>query len=232
MNRILLADDDIELCDMLREYLQAEGFQVEAVHDGEAALREARAGRHDLLLLDVMMPERNGFDVLRELRKHSQMPVLMLTARDEDIDSIVGLELGADDYVTKPCNPRVLVARIRATLRRAHMMAEDGSDPGSPEVLTLDDLQMHTGSRSVTLNGQAVAMTSTEYSVLEVLLREAGHVVSKAELSEQALGRKLTRYDRSLDMHLSSLRRKLGPLANGAERIKTVRGVGYQYTSP
>jgi len=232
MNRILLADDDIELCDMLREYLQAEGFQVEAVHDGDAALQRAGTNDHELLVLDVMMPERNGFDVLRELRKHSQMPVLMLTARDEDIDSIVGLELGADDYVTKPCNPRVLVARIRATLRRAQMTAEDGSDPGSPQVLTLDDLQMHTGSRNVALNGQAVAMTSTEYRVLEVLLREAGRVVSKADLSERALGRKLTRYDRSLDMHLSSLRRKLGPLPSGAERIKTVRGVGYQYTSP
>jgi len=232
MNRILLADDDIEMCDMLREYLQAEGFLVEAVHDGDAALQRARTNDHDLLVLDVMMPARNGFDVLRDLRRSSQMPVLMLTARDEDIDSIVGLELGADDYVTKPCNPRVLVARIRATLRRAQMTAEDGSEPASPEVLTLDALQMHTGSRSVVLEGQAVAMTSTEYSVLEVLLREAGHVVSKADLSERALGRKLTRYDRSLDMHLSSLRRKLGPLPNGAERIKTVRGVGYQYTSP
>ncbi len=232
MNRILLADDDIELCEMLQQYLQAEGFQVEAVHDGEHALQQALTNVHDLLVLDVMMPGRNGFDVVRDLRKHSRMPVLMLTARGEDIDSIVGLELGADDYVTKPCNPRVLVARIRATLRRTQAAAEDDSECAEPDVLTLNDLQMHTGSRTVTLNGHAVAMTSTEYSVLEVLLREAGHVVSKMDLSQRALGRALTRYDRSLDMHLSSLRRKLGPLPSGAERIKTVRGVGYQYTSP
>ena len=230
MNRILLADDDTELCEMLREYLQAEGFDVEAVHDGEAALQKALANVHDLLVLDVMMPKRNGFDVLRDLRKTSLIPVLMLTARDEDVDSIVGLELGADDYLPKPCNPRVLVARIRAVLRRTLAGTDDASTTGQPDVLTLDDLEMHTGSRTVELSGRPVTMTSTEYSVLEVLLREAGHVVSKADLSDRALGRKLTRYDRSIDMHLSSLRKKLGPLSSGAERIKTVRGVGYQYT--
>ncbi len=230
MNRILLADDDTELCEMLQEYLEAEGFDVEAVHDGEAALQQALTNAHDLLVLDVMMPKRNGFDVLRDLRKNSLIPVLMLTARDEDVDSIVGLELGADDYLPKPCNPRVLVARIRAVLRRTLTGAEDAGATGQPDILTLDDLEMHTGSRTIVLGGQPVAMTSTEYSVLEVLLREAGHVVSKADLSERALGRKLTRYDRSIDMHLSSLRKKLGPLPGGAERIKTVRGVGYQYT--
>jgi len=232
MNRILLADDDTELCEMLQEYLEAEGFQVEAVHNGEEALERARSNAHDLLVLDVMMPKRNGFDVLRDLRMSSLMPVLMLTARDEDVDSIVGLELGADDYVPKPCNPRVLVARIRAALRRTQASAGNNSAHTQPDVLTLDDLQMHTGSRSVVIGEKPIAMTSTEYSVLEVLLREAGHVVSKADLSERALGRKLTRYDRSIDMHLSSLRKKLGPLPNGTERIKTVRGVGYQYTSP
>ena len=230
MNRILLADDDTELCEMLREYLEAEGFDVEAVHDGEAALQKALANVHDLLVLDVMMPKRNGFDVLRDLRKTSLIPVLMLTARDEDVDSIIGLELGADDYLPKPCNPRVLVARIRAVLRRTLAGAEDAGTNRPPDILTLDDLEMHTGSRTVELSGMPVTLTSTEYSVLEVLLREAGHVVSKGDLSERALGRKLTRYDRSIDMHLSSLRKKLGPLSSGAERIKTVRGVGYQYT--
>jgi two-component system response regulator CpxR len=230
MNRILLADDDAELCEMLQEYLEAEGFEVEAVHDGEAALQRARTSSHDVLVLDVMMPRRNGFDVLRDLRKSSLIPVLMLTARDEDVDSIVGLEMGADDYLPKPCNPRVLVARIRAVLRRTQTSIEDGAATEQPEVLTLNDLEMHTGSRTVVLRGTPLAMTSTEYSVLEVLLREAGHVVSKAELSERALGRKLTRYDRSIDMHLSSLRKKLGPLPNGVDRIKTVRSVGYQYT--
>jgi two-component system response regulator CpxR len=224
MPRILLADDDVELSDMLREYLVAEGFSVDVAYDGEAALAQAGAGEFDLVVLDVMMPRKNGFDVLRELRQHTQMPVLMLTARDEDVDSIVGLELGADDYLGKPCNPRVLVARIRSILRRA-----EPARAVPVEVLHFGDLEMHTGARSVTRGGQAIAMTSTEYSVLEVLLRAAGQVVSKAELSERALGRKLTRYDRSLDMHVSSLRKKLGALAGGAERIKTVRGVGYQY---
>ena len=231
MNRILLADDDVELCGMLKQYLEVEGFQISMAHDGEAALNQARTGNYDLIVLDVMMPQLNGFDVLRELRRDSLMPVLMLTARGEDVDSIVGLELGADDYLPKPCNPRVLVARIRAILRRAQTQAQTqhGEESASPETLKLGDLEIRTGSRTVTLDGKPVTMTSTEYSVLEVLLREAGHVVSKAELSERALGRELTRYDRSIDMHLSSLRKKLGPLANGEERIKTVRGIGYQY---
>lgn len=230
MNRILLADDDTELCELLQEYLEGEGFQVEAVFDGEAALKQAQTNVHDVLVLDVMMPKRNGFDVLRDLRKSSLMPVLMLTARDEDVDSIVGLELGADDYLPKPCNPRVLVARIRAVLRRVQPSTDGGATNEQPDVLIRDDLEMHAGSRTIVLRGNAVAMTSTEYSVLEVLLREAGHVVTKADLSERALGRKLTRYDRSIDMHLSSLRKKLGSLPSGADRIKTVRGVGYQYT--
>ncbi len=230
MNRILLADDDIELCEMLKEYLDVEGFQVGMAHDGQSALNQARTGDYELVVLDVMMPQLNGFDVLRQLRTDSLLPVLMLTARGEDVDSIVGLELGADDYLPKPCNPRVLVARIRAILRRLPSTTPQGEESAPPEILELDGLEIQTGSRTVTLHEQPVAMTSTEYSVLEVLLREAGHVVSKAELSERALGRELMRYDRSIDMHLSSLRKKLGPLANGEERIKTVRGVGYQYT--
>jgi len=230
VSRILLADDDVELTEMLSQYLAGEGFAVESAHDGEAALAKARHGGFDLMVLDVMMPRKNGFDVLRELRASSLMPVLMLTARDEDVDSIVGLELGADDYLPKPCNPRVLVARIRAILRRAPTGDTTIAGQEAPQTLTLGDLEMHAGTRRVTCGGKPVVMTSTEYSVLEALLREAGHVVSKAELSERALGRKLTRYDRSLDMHVSSLRRKLGTLAGGEERIKTVRGVGYQYT--
>ena len=229
MNHILLADDDAELTEMLTQYLVAEGFDVDSAPDGETALSMARSGAFDLMVLDVMMPRKNGFDVLRDLRAQSLMPVLMLTARDEDVDSIVGLELGADDYLPKPCNPRVLVARIRAILRRAGPVPDtDGID--TPQTLTLGDLEMHTGTRRVLCGGQPLAMTSTEYSVLEVLLREAGHVVSKVDLSERALGRKLTRYDRSLDMHVSSLRKKLGSLPGDEERIKTVRGVGYQYT--
>jgi two-component system response regulator CpxR len=231
VSRILLVDDDTELTDMLSQYLANEGFTVDSAHDGETALGKARNGHYDLLVLDVMLPGKNGFDVLRELRQQSLLPVLMLTARDEDIDSVVGLELGADDYLPKPCNPRVLVARIRAILRRAGPAGGiSGND--TPQTLTIGNLEMHTGTRRVLCGGQPVVMTSTEYSVLEVLLRDAGHVVSKADLSERALGRKLTRYDRSLDMHVSSLRKKLGSLPGGEERIKTVRGVGYQYTRP
>ncbi len=230
MNRILLADDDVELCRMLEQYLEFEGFKVSATHDGESALDQARTGDYDLVVLDLMMPQINGFDALRELRKDSLVPVLMLTARSEDVDSIIGLELGADDYLAKPCNPRILVARVRAILRRSKSQERGGEESAPPEILKIDDLEVQTGSRTVALHGRPIAMTSTEYSVLEVLLREAGHVVTKAELSERALGRELTRYDRSIDMHLSSLRKKLGPFANGEERIKTVRGVGYQYT--
>ena len=232
MDQILLADDDIELGEMLAQYLGTEGFGVETAHDGETALAMARAGHYDLIILDVMMPRLGGFDVLRELRQRSLVPVLMLTARGEDVDSIVGLELGADDYLAKPCNPRVLVARVRAILRRAAGASAAGADPEAPQVLVLGDIEMQTGTRRVYCGGLLVPLTSTEYSVLEVLLRSAGRVVSKSQLSEHALGRELTPYDRSLDMHVSSLRRKLGPLYGQEERIKTVRSVGYQYIRP
>jgi two-component system response regulator CpxR len=230
MTRILLADDDTELCEMLQEYLEAEGFEVEVAHDGDDALSQVGTGRADLIVLDVMMPRRNGLDVLRELRPTSLIPVLMLTARGDDIDSIVGLELGADDYLAKPCNPRVLVARIRALLRRTVPPADGAALDGPPDHLAVDDLEMHTGTRRVAVAGEPVALTSTEFSVLEVLLRAAGHVVSKADLSEHALGRPLERYDRSIDMHMSSLRKKLGRRPDGTARITTVRGIGYQYT--
>lgn len=226
MARILLADDDIELGDMLVEYLGKEGFEVDVARDGDTALSKALANPYDLLILDVMMPNRNGFDVLRELRVRSLLPVLMLTARGDDVDSIVGLELGADDYLAKPSNPRVMVARIRAILRRA----EGHNDSERSEQIAFDDIFMNTGSRTVVCGNIPIPMTSTEFSLLGVLLREAGSVVTKAILSERALGRKLSRYDRSLDMHVSNLRKKLGPLPDGQERIKTVRGVGYIYS--
>jgi DNA-binding response OmpR family regulator len=233
MARLLLADDDIELSNMLVDYLAEEGFEVDVAYDGDTALNNVLANQYDLLILDVMMPNRNGFDVLRELRTQSLLPVLMLTARGNDVDSIVGLELGADDYLAKPSNPRVLVARIRAILRRAESTEAQGgphSDHERPGQIVLDDLVMRTGSRTVTCGDHPVAMTSTEFSLLDVLLREAGNVVSKADLSTRALGRKLSRYDRSLDMHVSNLRKKLGSLPDGRERIKTIRGVGYMYS--
>lgn len=230
MNRILLADDDVELGEMLKQYLATEGFAVDTALDGDTALAMARAGNYDLVILDVMMPGKNGLDVLRELRAESLTPVLMLTARGEDVDSIVGLELGADDYLAKPSSPRVLVARVRAILRRAEGAHASSYKSGAPRSLTVDDLEIHPGARQVYRRGAPLPMTSTEYSVLDVLLHEAGRVVSKTTLCERALGRKLTRYDRSLDMHVANLRKKLGPRDDGEERIKTVRGVGYQYT--
>ena len=225
MSRILLADDDAELCEMLSEYLGAEGFAVDAVHDGEAALAQVKAQDYELLVLDVMMPKKNGFDVLRELRARSQLPVLILTARGDDVDSVLGLELGADDYLAKPSNPRVLVARIRAVLRRAHGQDGEGEH-------RIGDLELRAGTREVLLDQRPVTVTSTEYCVLEVLVGAAGRLVTKDELSRQALGRELGRWDRSIDMHISNLRRKLGPLPDGGERIKTVRGQGYQYVRP
>lgn len=228
MHRILLADDDVELADMLVEYLGQEDFEVETAHDGKTALQKALNEQYELVILDVMMPELNGFDVLRQLRTQSQVPVLMLTARGEDVDSIVGLEIGADDYLAKPCNPRVLVAHMRAILRRSELPTPTASV--TADILTIGDIELQRRARRVFVDEKAVTMTSTEFSVLEVLLAEAGHVVTKQDLSERALGRELNLYDRSLDMHVSNLRKKLGPLADGEERIKTIRGVGYQYS--
>lgn len=230
MMNILLADDDIELTEMLVEYLGKEDFTVDVAHDGKTALEMAISGEYELVILDVMMPELNGFDVLRQIRTQSQVPVLMLTARGDDVDSVIGLEIGADDYLAKPCNPRVLVAHMRAILRRSDSPDKTPGDETTD--LTIGDLTLQPGQRRVLLNTEPVSMTSTEYSVLAVLLSQAGHVISKQALTEQALGRKLSPYDRSLDMHVSNLRKKLGTYTDGSERILTVRGVGYQYVSP
>jgi two-component system OmpR family response regulator len=186
MNRLLLVDDDVELRAMLADYLAPEGFEGEAVHDGDEGVKRAVNGGFDVVVLDVLLPRLSGTEILRRIRRDSQVPVLMLTAKGDDVDRIVGLELGADDYLPKPCNPRELVARLRD-------------------------------------------VTSTEFNLLEVLIGNAGRVVSKAELSERALGRPLTRYDRSVDMHVTNLRKKLSPLADGRSPIQTVRGVGYQF---
>jgi two-component system response regulator CpxR len=227
MSKLLIADDDVDLCALLQTYLGAEGFDVYTVHDGLTALERATAEAFDLIILDVMMPGKNGLDVLKQLRKRHLTPVLMLTARGEDSDSITGLELGADDYLAKPCNPQVLVARIRAILRRAEPLAET-----TPTIqLTVGDLSLNRHSRKLQKSEALVELTSTEFSVIEALLRQAGEVVSKDQLSREALGRELGRYDRALDMHISNLRHKLGPLADGSERIVTVRGSGYQYVS-
>jgi two-component system, OmpR family, response regulator CpxR len=227
MNKVLIIDDDEELCELVTEYLTVEGFETEAVHDGEAGLAKALSGDYEMAILDVMLPKMNGFDVLRNLRHESKLPVLMLTARGDDMERIVGLEIGADDYLPKPFNPRELVARLRAILRR---VASDGSDSVLPEKFVVDDLELSIAARSAKLDGKELPLTSVEFDLLAVLLREAGNVVRKEDLSEKVLERELSPYDRSLDMHISNLRKKLGSRSDGGERIKTVRSVGYIYT--
>ncbi len=231
MSRILLVDDDVELCEMLAEYLAPEGFAVESVYDGEKGARQAVSGGYDLVVLDVMLPQLNGFDALRRIRAQSKVPVLMLTAKGDDVDRIVGLEMGADDYLPKPCNPRELVARLRAILRRTSEPA-GGADSAPEDALRVGELEVRPDARLARHRGHKLELTSTEYTVLEFLVRNAGKVVPKAALSEQALGRSLALHDRSLDMHVSNLRRKLGVTDDGQPMIETVRGVGYQLTRP
>ena len=227
MDSILIVDDDVELCSLVGEYLQAEGFQVETVHDGERGLERAMSGQHLLIVLDVMLPKMNGFDVLRRIRNSSRIPVLLLTARGEDVDRIVGLEIGADDYLPKPFNPRELVARIRAVLRRTK--TAEGS-PG--DTLRVGGIELNPATRTVLQDGKRVDLTSVEFNLLQVLLQEAGQVVSRERLVDSVLGRKFSPFDRSIDMHVSKVRKKLGDADDGADYIKTVRGVGYIFTRP
>jgi DNA-binding response OmpR family regulator len=225
MTRVLIIDDDADLCDLVSEYLQGEGLEVDAVHDGVTGVLRCLDNLPDLVILDVMLPGLGGFAVLSRIRERSKVPVIMLTARGEDVDRIVGLEMGADDYLAKPFNPRELVARIRAILRRT---TDEPSDDRT-QVYSVGDLQLDLGAREVRCSGSEVELTGAEFMILEVLLREAGTVVGRDDLSRQALGRRSSAFDRSLDVHLSNLRRKLGQLPDGGERIKTVRGVGYVY---
>lgn len=223
MNRILLIDDDVELCELVAEYLEGEGFDLEVAYDGVSGLDQAQNKTYDLIILDVMLPGLTGFEVLRRFRERSTVPVLMLTARGEEVDRIVGLEMGADDYLPKPFNPRELAARIRAILRRSD------ATPERSEKVAVDDVVIHLGSRAVLVDDTEVVLTGVEFSLLETLMRSAGSVVSRNELSQAALYRRANSFDRSLDVHISNLRRKLGPAPGGGDRIKTVRGVGYQY---
>jgi len=221
--KILLIDDDTELCGMLAEYLESEDFSVDKAHDGLAGVSQAQKTNYDAIVLDVMMPKMDGFSVLRELRPTNTTPVIMLTAKGEDIDRIIGLEMGADDYLPKPCNPRELVARIKAVLRRTQLVP-----PVQDEIKT-GDLEVLPKSRKAFYAGEEIALTSSEYNLLEVLARQVGQIVDKETLSEEALGKKLTAYDRSIDMHMSKLRQKLGD--DEQQLIQTVRGMGYQLTS-
>ena len=225
MTRILLIDDDETLCTLLGEYLAEEGFEVGAAHDGPQGVRLANSGHWDAVVLDVMLPGMNGFDVLKRIRPGLDAPVLMLTARGEDTDTVLGLELGADDYVAKPCSPRVLAARLRALLRR------QGEAKEGAELLRVGDLVLDAGSRSVQVAGRSVELTGAEFNLLHILLRHAGNVVSKEVLAEQGLGRPLQSQDRRIETHMAQIRRKLGPLADDNPRIHTVRGTGYQYSN-
>lgn len=224
MNQVLLIDDDTELVGMFSEYLEQEGFRVACAYDGELGAREALSGQYAIAILDVMMPRMNGIETLRRIRAASRMPILMLTGRGDDADRILGLELGADDYVTKPCTPRELTARVRAILRRTQHAGNDS--PGI--TLTVGKLTMLPEQRRATWDGQPLELTSTEFNLLEVLARNAGRPVSKNDLSEQGLGRPLARFDRNIDVHLSSLRHKLGTLSDGRSCLQTVYRLGYQ----
>jgi len=225
MSKVLLIDDDVELVGMFQEYLEQEGFQVKTANDGESGAAAALTGQYAIAVLDVMMPRMNGLETLRRIRAASRMPILMLTARGDDTDRIVGLELGADDYVAKPCTPRELTARIRAILRRTQAAPAD-SALGSP--IVVGQLTMWPEQRRATWAGAPLELTSTEFNLLEVLARHAGKPVSKNILSEQGLGRPMARFDRNIDVHLSSLRHKLGTIADGRSCLQTVYRMGYQ----
>jgi len=224
MTQVLLIDDDTELVGMFTEYLEQEGFRVACAHDGETGAREALSGQYAIVILDVMMPRMNGIETLRRIRAASRIPVLMLTGRGDDADRILGLELGADDYVTKPCTPREMTARVRAILRRT----QGTSTEGSGITLSVGKLTMLPEQRRATWDGVPLELTSTEFNLLEVLARNAGRPVSKNDLSEQGLGRPLARFDRNIDVHLSSLRHKLGTLSDGRSCLQTVYRLGYQ----
>lgn len=222
MEKILIIDDDAELCDLVTEFLSLEGFAISAVHDGEQGVKRALSEDFALIVLDVMLPNLNGFEVLRRIRATKRTPIIMLTARGEDVDRIVGLELGADDYLPKPFNPRELVARIRAVLRRMQPEPQPVS-----ESLIVDDVELSKTSRVVRCNGQIIELTSAEFDLLELLLQSAGTVVTREDIAQRALGKEYSPFDRSIDMHISNLRKKLGERPDGIERIKSVRGIGY-----
>ncbi|MFO7766193.1 MAG: response regulator transcription factor [Pelovirga sp.] len=233
MDHILVIDDDVELCELLQDYFDGEGIRIEAVHRGDRGVEAATQQSFDLVVLDVMLPGLNGFDVLRRIREVSRVPVIMLTARGDDVDRIVGLELGADDYLPKPFNPRELVARIRAIERRLEGPVDlAGAGSRGKTEYQVGDLILNATNRTVKQNGQSIELTSMEFNLLAALLAHAGEIISREELVERVLGRQLSAYDRSIDVHVSALRKKLGHSYQQTERIRTIRGVGYLYSLP
>ncbi len=220
---ILIVDDDTELCGLLQRYLERELFRVKTVHTAEEGLAEALSGLYQGVILDVMLPGGSGIEILRQIRSRSDIPVIMLTAKGDESNRIEGLEIGADDYVPKPCNPRELSARLRAILRRGRNAEVTAAK------LEVDDLLIDFETHKVMRSGEELDLTATEFNILGVLIREIGKVIDKNRLAEQSMQRSLTLFDRSLDMHLSNLRKKLGNAPDGNPRIKTIRGVGYMY---
>jgi len=228
--RILVIDDDVELCQLVNRFLTQEGFEIESVNNGTAGAERALSKSYALVVLDVMMPEVNGFDVLRRIRAQSHIPVLMLTAKGDALDRVLGLEMGADDYLAKPFNPQELVARIRAILRRIKPQGDDAKRARTP--LIVGDVEMDRGARVVRRQGETVNLTSVEFDLLEVLLQAPGQVISRETLTRDVLGREFSPFDRSIDTHVCNLRKKIGSLPQGTERIKGVRGIGYVYALP
>lgn len=220
---ILIIDHDLQFVDQLRQYLEHEGFQVIHADDGEKGIKRALNQPVDAIILDVMLPKLNGFAVLKTVREHLDTPVLLLTARKDDIDRIVGFEVGADDYLTKPCNPRELIARLRAILRRTQKA------PPSRPIIEHGNIVMDCAQRLITLNGKPLELTNAEFNILEILMKSPGQAFSKEELTEYALGRKFTAYDRSIDVHISNLRNKLGYNEAGEDWVRTIRGFGYLF---
>ena len=229
--QVLVIDDDVELCKLVTRYLTQEGFQIASVNGGASGAELALSGNYALVVLDVMMPGVNGFDVLRRIRAESRIPVLMLTAKGDALDRVLGLEMGADDYLPKPFNPQELVARIRAILRRAKPVATDsGQSVATP--IVVGDVEMDYGARVVRRGHEILNLTTVEFDLLEVLLQAAGQVVGREKLTRDVLGREFSPFDRSIDTHVCNLRKKIGLLEDGTERIKGIRGIGYLYAQP
>jgi DNA-binding response OmpR family regulator len=229
---ILVIDDDQALCELLTEYLAAEGFTVDLAYDGWEGLEKAIGGRYSLIILDVMLPGgQNGFAVLQNIRTKKDTPVLMLTARGEEVDRIIGLEMGADDYLAKPFNPRELLARIHAILRRVKSLKTEEAARSADKRYKVDDVELNYSARIALRGGEPVEMTAVEFNILDILMRNAGELVTRDALAREVLGRPLSPYDRSVDVHVSRLRKKLSSDDGRTERIKSIRGAGYIYVS-
>ncbi|MEH6731973.1 MAG: response regulator [Pseudoalteromonas distincta] len=224
--KLLMIDDDTGLCELLSEYLTAQGFEIQSVHDGEQGLKLAQANDYALILLDVMLPTLDGFEVLKQLRQTKLTPVIMLTAKGEDFDRIFGLELGADDYIPKPFNHRELLARVKAITRRIEHI--NSLNVATTSKLLANGITVNLAAREASIDGSTLTLTGTEYEILTLLCKNAGEVVSKEQISEEVLGRRLASFDRSIDMHVSNIRKKIAEHIPG-ERIKTMRGTGYVF---